>query len=88
MPPDPCRDPDLGSVDHFQHHAPVELCDHPASRAANKATTGLSITHETRGVPSDRDHVETGSSHVRVWEVSEWAGVQVVAWAACPSCHQ
>ena len=29
-----------------------------------------------------------GSSHVRVWEVSEWAGVQVVAWAACPSCHQ
>ena len=30
----------------------------------------------------------TGSSHVRVWEVSEWAGVQVVAWAACSSCHQ
>ena len=30
----------------------------------------------------------SGSSHVRVWEVSEWAGVQVVAWAACPSCHQ
>ena len=32
-----------------------------------------------------------GSSHFRVWEVLEWAGVQVVAWAAwaaCSSCHQ
>ena len=28
------------------------------------------------------------SSHVRVQEVSEWAGVQVAAWAACPSCRQ
>ena len=28
------------------------------------------------------------SSHLRVQEVSEWAGVQVAAWAACPSCHQ
>ena len=45
VPPDPCRNPDLGSVDHFQHHAPVELCDHPASRAASKAITGLAITH-------------------------------------------
>ena len=30
----------------------------------------------------------TGSSHVRVSEVSEWAGAQVAAWAACPSCRQ
>ena len=29
-----------------------------------------------------------GSSHLRVQEVSEWAGVQVVAWAACPSRRQ
>ena len=33
----------------------------------------------------------TGSSHVRVcrrcWIGPEWAGVQVVAWAACPSSH-
>ena len=34
----------------------------------------------------------TGSSHVRVcrrcWIGPEWAGVQVAAWAACPSCRQ
>ena len=28
-----------------------------------------------------------GASHFRVWEVLEWAGVQVAASAACPSCH-
>ena len=27
MPPDPCRDPGPGRVDHLHHHAPVALCD-------------------------------------------------------------
>ena len=28
-PPEPCRDPGPGCVDHLHHHAPVALCDSP-----------------------------------------------------------
>ena len=33
-PPDPCRNPGPGRVDHLHHHTPVALSDHPATRAA------------------------------------------------------
>ena len=45
-PPEPCRDPGPGRVDHLHHHAPVALCDHPTTRAASTAITGLYVKHQ------------------------------------------
>ena len=47
MPPDPRRDPGPGRVDHFHHHAPVALCDHPAPRAARQLVARLNIEHQS-----------------------------------------
>ena len=46
-PPEPCRDPGPGRVDHLHHHAPVALCDHPTTRAASTAITGLYVEHQS-----------------------------------------
>ena len=46
MPPDPCRNPGPGRVNHFHHHAPVALCDHPATRAARQLVARLNIEHQ------------------------------------------
>ena len=46
VPPDPCRNPGPGRVDHFHHHAPVALCDHPATRAARQLVARLNIEHQ------------------------------------------
>jgi len=58
VPPDPCRNPGPGRVDHLHHHAPVALCDHPASRAASTAIIGLCVEHETTLTSSDSDQME------------------------------
>ena len=46
-PPDPRRNPCPGRVDHLHHHAPVALCDHPASRAASQLVARLNIEHQS-----------------------------------------
>ena len=46
VPPDPCRNPGPGRVNHFHHHAPVALCDHPATRAAHQLVARLNIEHQ------------------------------------------
>ena len=46
VPPDPCRNPGPGRVNHFHHHAPVTLCDHPATRAARQLVARLNIEHQ------------------------------------------
>ena len=46
MPPDPCRDPGPGRVDDLHDHAPVALCDHPATRAARQLVARLNIEHQ------------------------------------------
>ena len=46
-PPDPHRDPGPGRVDHLHHHATVALCDHPTTRAASTAITGLYVEHQS-----------------------------------------
>ena len=46
VPPDPCRNPGPGRVNHFHHHAPVALCDHPATRAARQLVARLNIEHQ------------------------------------------
>ena len=45
-PPEPCQDPGPGRVDHLHHHTPVALCDHPTTRAASTAITGLYVEHQ------------------------------------------
>ena len=47
VPSDPRRDPGPGRVDHLHHHATVALCDHPTTRAASKAITGLYVEHQS-----------------------------------------
>ena len=46
VPPEPCRDPGPGCVDDLHDHAPVALCDHPTTRAASTAITGLYVEHQ------------------------------------------
>ena len=45
-PSDPRRDPGPGRVDDLHDHAPVALCDHPTTRAASTAITGLYVEHQ------------------------------------------
>ena len=46
VPPDPCRDPGPGRVNHLHHHTPVALCDHPATRAPRQLVARLNIEHQ------------------------------------------
>ena len=46
-PPDPCRDPGPGRVDDLHDHAPVALCDHPATRAARQLVARLNIKFQS-----------------------------------------
>ena len=46
-PSDTRRDPGPGRVDHLHHHAPVALCDHPTTRAANQLVARLNIEHQS-----------------------------------------
>lgn len=43
VPPEPCRDPGPGRVDHLHHHTPVTLSNHPTTRAANQLDARLNI---------------------------------------------
>ena len=47
VPPEPCRDPGPGRVDHLHHHTPVALSNHPTTRAASTAITGLYVEHQS-----------------------------------------
>ena len=58
MPPDPRRDPSPRGVDHLHHHAPVTLSNHPATRAASTAITGLYVKHQTTLTSSGSDQME------------------------------
>ena len=45
-PPEPCRAPGPGRVDHLHDHATVALCDHPTTRAANQLVARLNIEYQ------------------------------------------
>ena len=71
MPPDPCRDPGPGRVDHLHHHTPVALCDsarNPGSPPAGCTTQHRALEHlgcESRSSPSkstSRSHRSQRSS--------------------------
>ena len=47
MPPDPCRDPGPGRVDHLHHHAPVALCD--SARNQGTPPAGCTTQHQAPG---------------------------------------
>ena len=47
MPPEPCRDPGPGRVDHLHHHTTVALSDHPTTRAANQLVARLNIEYQS-----------------------------------------
>ncbi|MCB6403098.1 hypothetical protein LI182_10335, partial [Schaalia odontolytica] len=57
-PSDPHWNPGPGRVDHLHHHAPVALCDHPTTRAASAAITGLYVEHQTVLTPSGSNQME------------------------------
>ena len=46
-PSDPHWNPGPGRVDHLHHHAPVALCDHPTTRAANQLVARLNIEYQS-----------------------------------------
>ena len=46
-PPEPCRDPGPGCVDHLHRHAPVALSKSPRTRAANQLVARLNIKHQS-----------------------------------------
>ena len=56
--PDPHRDPGPRRVDHLHHHTPVTLSNHPTTRAASTAITGLYVKHQTTLTPSGSDQME------------------------------
>ena len=58
VPPDPCRNPGPGRVDHLHHHTTVALSDHPTTRAASTAITGLYVEHQTTLTSSDSNQME------------------------------
>ena len=47
-----------GRVDHLHHHTPVTLSNHPTTRAASTAITGLYVKHQTTLTPSGSDQME------------------------------
>ena len=79
-PPDPRRDPGPGRVDDLHDHAPVALCDHPATRAARQLVARLNIKHRASGVrvtlirwkpskPTSRSHRSQRSSDAQQQQV-------------------
>ena len=47
MPPDPCRNPGPGRVNHFDHHTPVALCD--SARNQGSPPAGCTSQHRAPG---------------------------------------
>ena len=58
MPPDTHRDPGPRRIDHLHHHTPVTLSNHPTTRAASTAITGLYVKHQTTLTSSGSDQME------------------------------
>ena len=58
VPSDTRRDPGPRRVDHLHHHTPVTLSNHPTTRAASTAITGLYVKHQTTLTPSGSDQME------------------------------
>ena len=46
-PPEPCRNPGPGRVDHLHHHTTVALCDHPTTRAPRQLVARLNIEYQS-----------------------------------------
>jgi len=46
MPPEPCRDPGPGRVNHRHHHTTVTLSDKPTTRAPRQLVARLNIEHQ------------------------------------------
>ena len=63
-PSDPHRDPGPGRVDHLHHNTPMTLCDHPTTRAASTAITGLYVEHQSALTPS-------GSNEMKALQIDE-----------------
>ena len=47
VPPELCRDPGPGRVDHLHHHTTVALSDHPATRAPRQLVARLNIEYQS-----------------------------------------
>ena len=70
VPPEPCRDPGPGRVDDLHDHAPVALCDHPTTRAASTAITGLYVEHQTTLTSSDSDQMEAHQTDEQIMPIT------------------
>ena len=47
VPPEPCRNPGPGRVDHLHHHTTVALSDHPTTRAPRQLVARLNIKYQS-----------------------------------------
>ena len=47
VPPEPCRNPGPGRVDHLHHHATVALSDQPTTRAPRQLVARLNIEYQS-----------------------------------------
>ena len=65
-PPDPCRKPGPGRVDHLHHRTPVALSDHPTTRAANQLVARLNIEHQSLWGASHTHQTEADNSESRI----------------------
>ena len=70
MRPDPHCDPSPRRVDHRHHHAPLTLCDHPTTRAASTAITGLTVEHQTTLTPSHAHQMETRQTDEQITPIT------------------
>ena len=47
VPPEPCRNPGPGRVDHLHHHTTVALSDQPTTRAPRQLVARLNIEYQS-----------------------------------------
>ena len=70
VPPDPHRNPGPRRIDHLHHHAPVTVSNHPTTRAASTAITGLSVEHQTTLTPSHAHQMETRQTDEQITPIT------------------
>ena len=58
-PPEPCRDPGPGRVDHLHHHTPVALCD--SARNQGTPPAGCTTQHQAPEYLGCEPHSSDGS---------------------------
>lgn len=70
VPLDPHRNPRPRRINHLHHHAPMTVSNHPTTRAASTAITGLSVEHQTTLTPSHAHQMETRQTDEQITPIT------------------